>query len=394
MWVWDLDECMFNMFSASSFLANCGYNNFTTYASVVYNMLQKPWSGAYTGFTRLFVDFGLSTLLANEASIRQGLRVAHNNGVAIELLVSGSAWVKTTAGVNTAISTCQQVAWFNGNATDPRDVLDGVHYDIEPNTLGSGWTSNSAGGTDKYNNLWESNLIALFRGCMAVFAGTPTTVAWDVSDDYSYYVTDLWTPLVQDPYVSYVCIMDYHNTLAEMVNGTGGIGGVSNVLRSLNGAVPALFGAETSGPSLAPVDTSFWQNGTVVLEATLATLDTMYRTTPGYLGTAIHYSETFGVLPPNGFGTSGNVITACNTNAAILFGVANDTIYVSMKVYRATTNTFLKAFDVTNYIPGPWQMSIAQAGAGPYRIELYDGAGGTQLTPSSPIGMAVCGVMA
>ena len=392
---------MFNMFSVAAFPANCGYGNFSVYTNAVFGMLQGPWNGAYPGFTRLYVGVDVTSLKTKWTQLRQGLRAAHDRGVKIEVLMDGTAWVKTAAGVATGLTNCQLVAWFNGNATDVRDTFDGMHYDIEPHTLGAAWMTNYAGGTDRYNNAWEANLIAIFRGCQAIFSGTSTTVAWDVPDDYYNYNTDLWIPLVQNPYVDYVSVMAYHDTVAELTNGIGGIGGVTNVLASLAGSgVPALFGVESSDPRLAPADISFWQEGVAPLEAALAVLDATYGpggslASPLYQGTSVHYNFAFGVLPLNGFGTSGLPVTSCNVDRGFLFAFANDTIYVSMKLFRASTNTFLKTYDVTNYIPGPWEMSIANAGGvGPYRIELYDGAGGTQLAPSSPVGLATCATMA
>jgi hypothetical protein len=380
-------------------MANCGYSNFTMYARNYYDMITTPWNGAYTGFTRLFMGVSMAQLASKGPQLRQGLRFAHDRGVAIELLMDGSAWVRSAAGVNTGISNCQQLRWFNGNATDPRDVFDGMHYDIEPHTLGPGWTTNTTGGSDRFNNMWQANLISIFRACQRVFQGTPTTLAWDVPDDYYYYVTDLWAPLVQDPYVDYVSIMNYHDSFEVMRSGIGGIGGVNNVLLSLRGAVPALFGAETADTTLAPDEISFWQEGVAPLEAALDALTAQYfgqsGSVAGFLGTAVHYNYAYGILPTNGFGTGppiGGI--SCNTYRSFLFAYADDSIYVSMRVFRSTTNALLRIYDISNYVPGPWEMSVANAGVGPYRIELYDGPNGVKLTPTSPVPAAVCTVMA
>ena len=325
--------------------------------------------------------------------------------MAVELLQDGSTWVKSATGVAAGLALCQQVAWFNGNASDPRDVWDGVHYDIEPHTLGSGWFSNTAGGTDRYNNAWQGNLVKIFAGCRTILAHTPATVAWDVPDDYYYYVTDLWTPLMQTPYVDYLAVMTYYDDSAEVLHGVGGVGGAANVLASLKGTAgpSVLFAVEASDPVSATVGTSFWAVGAAALEATLAALTSTQpgSTGPGgFAGVAVHFDLTYGVLSSAGYGKGTAPITACNTyGSAVLFGIANSSAYVSMNLYRAVDNALLTTYDLrgTGFIPGPWQMFLKNttgAATGPYRIELYDGANGKPRKATSPVGKATCSVMA
>ena len=204
-WLWDMDPCFWNLYAPASYAAECVYPSYTAYLDAYLAMLQKPWNGTYPAFTRLFISADLAQLNANAAQARLALRYVRSKGVAVELLADGSVWVKSGSGVATGMALCQQVRWWNGNASHPGDVFDGVHLDIEPHALpGSGWTSNSAGGTDAFNNAWEANLIAIFRGCRALFNGTAAVVAWDVGDWYYNENSDLWTPLLQNPYVDYL----------------------------------------------------------------------------------------------------------------------------------------------------------------------------------------------
>ena len=389
MWAWEYDGCFFNTFSAKSYAANCGYANFTAYMDAYLNMLQNPWRGAYPGFTRLFFSVPVAYLSTKTASLRQGLRRAHDAGLAIELLMDGTDWVKSASGVATGIGVCQSVASFNANATDPRDVFDGVHFDIEPHTLGAGWFQNASTGTDRYNDFWEANLISIFSTCRTLFNGTNATAAWDVPDDYYYYNKDLWRPLVNgQPYVDYLSIMSYHNTTATLINGIDGIGGVAKVLASLQGKVPALFGVELQRPPQADYTVSFWAQGMAPMEAALAAVNATYYGTAGYMGNSIHPLETYWVLPAyNPGGTS----SLCTNMGRMLYAYSNSTSTISMRLYRSTTNALLATYTVTGWIPGPWAMPLTSDG--PYRIELYDAAGGVSASSSSTVGLATCTVL-
>ena len=398
-WWWDFDWCFFNLYNAASFPGACGgFANVDAYVAAYAALFRRPWNGTYPAFTRVFVWVDLPKVMNNQAAVRKTLRAAHLAGLKLEYLHDGTAWVKSAAGVEAGIAQCQQIAWFNGNATDPRDLWDGVHYDIEPHTLGSGWTSNSGNGTDRYNDAWERNLMQIFSGCRRLFLGTKVTVAWDVSDDYYYYVTDLWAPLLSAPYVDYIAVMTYYASSDAFLNGLEGVGGVAAVLASLQGRVPVLFAIETSDPRLAPDDVSLWRNGTIAAEAMLHSAATMYYgTTASFWGVAIHHWYAYMVLPPLGYGSASTaLVTACATSGAFLAAVANSTAYVSIKVWnQSSATTPMLATDVSGYIPGPWiQPMAATAGAAqaPYRIELFEAPGAGNAP--SPVGRALCELMA
>ena len=395
LYVWAMDECFFNGYATTTAYKNaCGYATFDAYMDAYLTMLQRPWNGTYPGFTRLFSCVPLNHLTNKAANLRQGLRRAHDAGIKVELLHDGSTWVRSATGVQNGLNLCWRVHWFNGNATDPRDRFDGVHLDIEPHTLDTSvWMSNTAGGNDRYNQQWEANLIAILRGCREIFAGTNTTVAWDVPDDYSYYNTDLWDALVADPYVDYLSIMNYYDSLDYIVWGRSEVGGAFNVLNSLQGRVPVLIALETGDPYRAPDEISFWQEGVAPLESALAHLNDAFGTAAGFMGVAVHYDFPYGVLPLNGFGESDELPTSCNSYDRMLYIVVDRGVYRSMKVYQASTNTFLKTYNIGSH-GGTFFQPIGAVGAGPYRLEFYDGTNGNKLTPTSAVGMVSCTVMA
>jgi hypothetical protein len=278
--------------------------SYAAYLDAYLLMLQRPWNGTYPGFTRLYISADLPTVVANAASSRLALCHLHSTGMKIELLVDGSAWVKSAAGVSTGLSICRQVRWFNGNATNPADTLDVVHRDIEPHAIpGNGWTQNAGGGTDAYKDIrvWQANLIAVFRRCQAILEGSGMVLAWDVPDFYYNEVGDLWTPLAQDAYVDYVSVTTYHSTLQAMRNGLNGVGGVYNVLAALQGSVPAIFGIELADTRLAAPDISFYQEGTIVAEAVLANLSTSYAPYQSFWGVAVHDRYAYSGLAAGGF---------------------------------------------------------------------------------------------
>ena len=64
---------------------------------------------------------------------------------------------------------------------------------------------------------------------------------------------------------------------------------------------------------------------------------------------------------------------------------------ISMRLYRSTTNALLATYTVTGWIPGPWAMPLTSDG--PYRIELYDAAGGVSASSSSTVVLATCTVL-
>ena len=391
MWFWSFDGCFFNMYASRNYAGSCGYANFTAYMDAYFTMVHAP-RGLYPGFTRMYWAVPTTYLSTKASNLRQGLRRAHDEGLVVELLADGSDWVMSDAGVATGVATCQQVVWFNGNATDARDVFDGVHYDIEPHTLGAGWFQNATGGKDRYNNYWEANLISIFRGCRSLLNRINATVAWDVPDDYYYYNTDLWNALVANPYVDYLSVMSYHSTLAQLTGGVSGIGGVTNVLASLrNTTLRAMFGVEVQGPRIvSPLSISFWPVGVTTMESTLAQVNATYQTNPWYMGNIIHPAETYWPLPLGGAGDGS--ISFCANMGRVLWAYSNLTTTISMRVYRpgasGANDTLLSTNDVSGYYPGPWSMPLSVDG--PYRIELYDAANGAKASSSSAVGMATC----
>ena len=388
--MWATDGCFFNTYPANNYVGNCGYANFTSYMDAYFSVLHRPWNGTYPGFTRLFFSVPLGQLTNKASSLRQGLRRAHTEGVAVELLMDGTNWVTSASGVATGIGVCQSVASFNANATDPRDVFDGVHFDIEPHTLGAGWFQNASAGTDRYNDFWEANLMSIFSTCRTLFNGTNATVAWDVPDDYYYYNKDLWRPLASgQPYVDYLSIMSYHNTTTTLINGIGGLGGVANVLASLNGTVPAMFGVELQHPPEADYTISFWSQGLTPMEAALATVNATFYGTAGYMGNSIHLAETYWALPATGGGN--NTFSFCSNMGRVLHAFSNSTSYVSMRVYNAINGTLLSINDISGYVPGPWSMPLFSDG--PYRLEYYDAVNGVKANNSSTVGTATCTVL-
>ena len=259
---------------------------------------------------------------------------------------------------------------------------------MEPHTLGAAWFTNTGAGEDKYNDAWEANLISIFSGCRALVNPVGATVAWDVPDDYYYYVTDLWTALLADPYVDYVSVMAYHNSLDELEHGVDGVGGVANVLVALQGTVRARFGIELQNPTVAPNISaiSFWTAGLAAAHADFQAVIAAHKGDPSFAGVAFHTAETFWVLPPDGGGDG--TVSLCTFRGPVLNVYSNSTSAVSMVVRSTVTGAQVGVYDVSGYVPGPF--SIVQPTVGPFRIGLFDAAGGVSASPTSTVGLATC----
>jgi hypothetical protein len=205
-------------------------------------------------------------------------------------------------------------------------------------------------------------------------------------------VTDLWGPLVQDPYVDYVVLMNYFNTEDEFLGGEygTGIGGVNPILASLQGRVPAVFAAETIMPPYCPPRLTFWTNGTLPLENMLGDVGRTYATSRGFLGLATHHYGSYFLLPPAGpitpacrasassSGTGGTVVVSPNTAA-----------YVCAVVYQISAGGAWKAV-AEAALAGDSDVSVRVSAPGPYAIELYDGAGCVKASVVSAVPATTC----
>ena len=201
-------------------------------------------------YNRIFLEMDIDNVQNSPAIVRAFLVKAHAAGIKVDFLDGVASWVESTANAQTPMSECDALVAFNQGSTDPAEWIDGLNFDIEPHTLPD-WHTVTPGAPDNYNQVYEANLMAIFNHCMTVTRPTEMTVTWSVGNDYYKFVHGLWNPLLgSSPYVDYVTVMNYYGNENNFLeggseDGTTDVGGVGNILASLQGGiVTAVFAAE------------------------------------------------------------------------------------------------------------------------------------------------------
>jgi len=205
-----------------------------------------------------------------------------------------TVWVTTSALAQVPMGYCDAVVAFNQASTNPAEWFDGINIDMEPNTLGDSWHTATSGAPDNYNQVYEANLIAILTYCHTVTRPTTMTLSWIQGSDYYYFVHGLWNALIQQQFVDYIVDVVYFNSSSEFMyggplDGYEDIGGIDQVLASLQGTVPAVFNAETISPPYAPAANTFWYGGVDTLEAAMVQVSDAFGNTEGFLGYSVHW---------------------------------------------------------------------------------------------------------
>jgi len=250
-------------------------------------------------YNRIFLEMDIDNVQNSPAIVRAFLVKAHAAGIKVDFLDGVASWVESTANAQTPMSECDALVAFNQGSTDPAEWIDGLNFDIEPHTLPD-WHTVTPGAPDNYNQVYEANLMAIFNHCMTVTRPTEMTVTWSVGNDYYKFVHGLWNPLLgSSPYVDYVTVMNYYGNENNFLeggseDGTTDVGGVSNIVASLQGGiVTAVFAVESMPPPYAPAWMSFWSLGYNPLEATLAAAVAEFGSNKYFAGTATHWYGTY-----------------------------------------------------------------------------------------------------
>jgi len=293
MWVWDMADALLNNTGG----AQDTFFNFAVApkgdASFKLTHLYfeaRTYKKSTTPFTILKDPLTTPSL---QPVLRAFIRRAHSLGIQVEYLDGQAIWVTSDAYKAVPVGICQSIVNFNaGGAADEK--FDGVHYDIEPHTLGRSWHTNYAGGTDHYNNTYESNLIYILSSCKQM----GLRVTNDTGTDYAHYVFDLWNAYMAGGVVDYITIMNYFDTKNEWVNGDTQthIGGIAENLQLNTSTIPMVFGAETGSPgSLGGI--SFYQEGYNCMKSVFDYSGSLYANNAKYWGVAVHYYTPFSAMP-------------------------------------------------------------------------------------------------
>ncbi len=245
---------------------------------------------------------------SKQADLRNFLRRAHKQGVAVEYLDGQGIWVATDALAEVPKQICRDIVTFNKTTNDVAERFDGVHFDIEPHTVREGpyagqwWENRLEGG---YNAEWTQRWKDIMNSCRASFdayeadTGHKLLLASDVGADYAHYNK----PVLEffngpNSPVDYIGIMNYYDNRPNANgqpsfffgedDGSGTVtGGVEQNLELWKNT-PLVFGVETGPTAIAPDWMSFYQEGYGALNEVVDELRSGYGSTNA-LGIAIHH---------------------------------------------------------------------------------------------------------
>jgi hypothetical protein len=382
MFVWGASyyaDCLLGTYTdPAEYLDVCGYPDVPSKRASFFYMLRNPHD-LYQPFNRIYLEVDPARLTTAAAPLLQDfVTAAHAQGIAVELLNANQSLVTTAALAQAGVQVCAAVREYNA-AAPPAARLDGVHWDLEPHTL-AGWTSNRANGSDPYNDLFQTNLLAIFAGCKAALNGTNTTQAWDMAVFYPRFATDIMTPLLNQRLVDYVAVMNYYNSEALFLNGQSGTGGVVNVLQQLRGQMPAVFIAHAG--SDGPASGTWWYQGVLPMENMLGNVGDAYATHPSVWGLAVHDFDAHIRLEPYG----PPLAPTCSHNGTVLTINPNGVTVASLGVYRGASRTYVTHGNTAG--PGPY--TVATTRTPPFSVNLWDGPNLSRASINSLVYIATC----
>jgi hypothetical protein len=387
MYVWELNDCLFNVVAPASYVSVCGASNYREVQDDLITRLRNPWN-IFAPYNRIFLQVRMTTLRQQAAAVREFLAKATANGITVEYLEGEALWVTSDANMDVPIQACADIAAFNRESSSPGQRFAGVHLDIEPHTLGASWRENAnpGPGKDRYNDDYQRRLVTIFRRCKSILAGTGATLAWDAGADYYAYVTDTWNELVANPFLDYVTLMNYFDNEEEFIHGSREekVGGVDKILASLKGVIPAVFALETIMPPHCPPQFSLWKNGTLAAENMLTSIGRLYDGSRGFAGLATHHHGSYAILSPYGPPPE----PTCEAAGTRLTVDPISDQYRCIVVYQVVNEQWLYITD--RVINGNTPVTLDLSVSGPYSIELYDSPTCERATPASTIGSAEC----
>ncbi|MBU0727438.1 peptidoglycan DD-metalloendopeptidase family protein, partial [Patescibacteria group bacterium] len=249
-----------------------------------FNFLAAPHGNAAYAIDRIFLSGGGAMDFESETDIqamRDFITLASQNNIAVEYLSGDANWV-ITGNTDNALIRCQNAIDFNLSTLETNDDFAGVHFDIEPHTLGPEWSQNNGEGSDDYNDEFQNNFISIMRDCESMIVEneqnlslTAAIPAW-----YESIVGDLWNPLTSsDSSLDYIAIMNYtddQNTFINIAQNDLG-----------NTSIPLMFGAETNendDPSI-----TFFEEGYLEMENVFTNANSQFDGNGNFAGFAIHY---------------------------------------------------------------------------------------------------------
>ena len=372
MFVWSITDCLLGAFPAGTvYTDQCPYPSPQWYQNSLAYTLANPGSSGqtYQPYNRVWVEITATHLTTYPTQLQGFLQLMHSYGIAVELLGDNQTWASSLTAAADAVSLCNAVAAFNAAAPSTAHMLDGVQFDLEPHVL-PGWTSNTGAGKDPYNDLYENAMLAIFRGCSAVFDNQATTLSWTAATFYPRWASDMWTPILQERLLDYVTFMNYYVSESVFTNGWGGTGGVSLLLAACNNTLPAVFAAELSNPATTPTaltSETWWYNGTLPLENMLGNVADAYATAPGFMGLAVNEWVSYVYAQPTGPG----LVPTCVSSGTSITVYPNGASVGSVGIYSSAW-AFRGAMNVTG--AGP-HMVTATRSAAKYNVQLFDGPG-------------------
>jgi hypothetical protein len=216
--------------------------------------------------------------------LRAFIKRAHGAGYQVEYLDGQALWTTSDELRQVPIDICKAIVDFNaGSAADEK--FDGVHYDIEPHTLGRLWRSNSSGGTDRFNNTLQNNQVHILRSCKAMgLRVTNDTPRWLAREG-----TDMWNEYMKGDVMDYITILNYVDDNSAWIRS------IEENLRLNTRKLPMVFGAETiPGGQLNTI--SFAQEGYSCMKNAFDTSGSQFATDTTYRGVAVHYYTPFSTM--------------------------------------------------------------------------------------------------
>jgi hypothetical protein len=361
VFVWGWGDCLVGAYTdPGEYLNYCGHVDVASKRASFFYMLRNPHD-LYQPFDRIYLEMDPARLTTFPTQVQSLVAAAHAEGIAVELLNANQQFAATAAQATQAVQVCAGLKSFN-DAAPANARFDGMHWDLEPHTL-PGWTSNTAAGSDPYNDLYQNNMLSILSGCKNLFAGTGITQAWDVSVFYPRFATDIMTPLLNQRLVDYLAVMNYYNSEALFLSGQGGTGGVVNVLRQLRGQVQTVFIAHAG--SDGPATGTWWYQGVLPMENMLGNVGDAYATHGNFTGFAVHDFDAHASLQPYG----PPLVPTCTVSGTALTISPNGVSVASVGVYNANTNAYITHTGVTG--AGPYRITAPRNG--PYSVNLWDG---------------------
>jgi hypothetical protein len=240
--------------------------------------------------------------------LRQFLKRAKSQGVAVEYLDGQAIWVATDENANAPKQICKDIVSFNKGSDDLMERFDGIHLDIEPHTVRNGpyagtwWENRLDGG---YNAEWTARWKDILNSCRSTLddyaaeTGHEMTLASDLGTDYAHYNKPIHDFLNRaDGPLDYITIMNYFDDRAnkdgdpsyfygKAEDGGEPIGGVIENMAEWD-QLPVMFAVETGPESIAVDWQSFHQEGYEAMYDTIDTLLDDYSNSM-MLGVGIHH---------------------------------------------------------------------------------------------------------